>query len=232
MAAVGRNPTGTRGTAPDYRPPTEIGGRTLARWLLVVVLGGVTSIALFYVMQALITAPGELQEAGKKLAIEFVRLRRDTAPEEKEREKPTRQKPEQAPPPPEMNMARDINPSDAVGEIIPMLDTSVELAEATNIGAGGADSSAVPLVRIDPEYPERAKQQRIEGWVEIEYTITPVGTVADVRVVRAKPPVVFDRAAVEAARRWKFNPMMREGVAVARPGNRYLFTFTLPKGSR
>ena len=232
MAAIGHEARGRRGAALDYRPPVEVGAWTLARWLLVIGFGAATSLTLFWVMQALITTPGEIQEAGKKLSIEFVRLRRDAAPEQKEREKPTRQKPEQAPPPPEMNMARDINPSDAVGEIIPMIDTSVELAEATDIGSGAADSSAVPLVRIEPDYPERAKQQKIEGWVLVEYTITPVGTVGDVRVVDAKPAVVFDRAAVEAVRRWKYNPMVKDGVAVARPGNRYLFNFKLPKGSR
>ena len=71
-------------------------------------MGIVTSFVLFWIMQSLISVPAKLDEAGKRLSIEFVRLRKDTAPEQKEREKPKRQKPEQQPPPPEMNVAQNI----------------------------------------------------------------------------------------------------------------------------
>lgn len=213
-------------------PEPESRGPAILRALLVALLGAITSFGLFWVMQALISKPAQLDEAGKKLSIEFVRLRKDSTPEPKEREKPKREKPEQQPPPPEMNVAQNLNPSDAVGEIIPMIDTSAELAESTSLAAGGADRSEVPLVQVDPEYPERARQQRIEGWVEVEFTISKVGTVIDARVARAKPPVVFDKAALQAVRRWKYNPVIKDGVAVARSGVRTVFDFKLPAGSR
>ena len=123
-------------------------------------LGLIVAFWLFWVMQALIGVTGELKEAGSRLAVDFVRLRKDNAPEMKKREPPKREKPEQAPPPPEMNMAKAMNPSDAVGEIVPIVDTGMELEEATSLGTGGgSDRDIVPLVRVDPEYPPRAKQQ-------------------------------------------------------------------------
>jgi protein TonB len=200
--------------------------------LVAVGLGITTAFGLFWVMQALIGVSGELKEGGRRLNVDFVRLRRDNTPEIKKREPPKREKPKQAPPPPEMNMAKAMDPGGAVGDIMPMIDTAVELEQATSLTGGGADRAPVPLVRVDPEYPPRAKQQGIKGFVEVEFTITPVGTVADAEVIRSKPPYVFDRAALQAVSRWKYNPMIRAGAAVSRPGVQVHFTFDPGSGSR
>ena len=203
----------------------------LARMLVAVGLGVVTAFGLFWVMQALIGVSGELKEAGTRLAVDCVRLRRDNAPEMKKREPPKREKPEQAPPPPEMNMAKAMNPGDAVGEIIPIADTGMELEKATSLGAGGgSDRDIVPLVRVDPEYPARAKQQGIEGWVELEFTISPVGTVQDAVVIASHPSIVFDRAALRAVRKWRYNPKTESGVAVARTGVKVRLRFEISGG--
>lgn len=213
-------------------PEGDNSGRGMARIGIMMILGAITAFGLFWIMQALISVTGELGEQGKRLSIEFVRLRKDNTPELKEREKPKREKPEQQPPPPQMNMAQNINPSDAVGDIVPMIDTGVELAEATSLGAGGSDREPVPLVRVDPDYPARAKQQGIRGYVEVEFTISPVGTVVNEKILRSKPPRVFDRASLQAVRRWKYNPMIKGGVAVARHGVQVRFDFDPGSGSR
>ena len=67
-------------------PQADTPAMTTLRNTVAAVLGIVTSFALFWVMQALINVVGELQEAGGRSSIEFVRLRKDTAPEVKERE--------------------------------------------------------------------------------------------------------------------------------------------------
>ncbi len=204
----------------------------VARFFFTASAGAVTAFALFWVMQALITVTGELSEGGGNLSVDFVRLKRDTAPEAKKREPPKREKPEAPPPPPQMNMAKAMNPSEAVGEIVPMVDTGVELESATSLSAGGADTDVVPLVRVDPEYPARARQQGLEGWVDLEFTISPVGTVQDARVIRSQPTYVFDRAALKAVRRWRYNPKVENGVAVARAGVQVRLRFELEKGRR
>jgi len=198
---------------------------TAIRGVVVIALGIVTAFGLFWVMQALVTVTGTLGKAGGRSSIEFVRLRKDSTPETKEREPPKRQKPEQQPPPPDMNIAKAINPSGAVGNIVPMLDTAVELEQATNLSGGGMDRAPVPLVRVDPEYPPRAKQQGIKGFVQVEFTITPVGTVSDAIILKSKPPYVFDRAALEAVRRWRYNPQVIDGKPAALPGQTVQFTF-------
>jgi protein TonB len=186
------------------------------RPLFVGILGLITAFALFWVMQALIGVSGELKESSGRLSVDFVRLRKDTTPQIKEREPPKREKPEQPPPPPEMNMAKNMKPGDAVGEVIPMVDTGVELETATSLGVGGTDRDIVPLVQVDPEYPPRARQQRIEGWVDVGFTITPVGTVENAQILASKPAYVFDRAVLQAIRKWRYNPKIEDGKPVSR----------------
>ncbi len=200
------------------------------RILTASILGVVTAFGLFWVMQALVGVSGELKEAGKRLSIEFVRLRPDTTPEPKKREPPKRAKPEQQPAPPPMNLAKNMNPSEAVSAIVPMVDSEVELEEATSLGAGGTDRDVAALVEVDPEYPERAKRRGIEGWVDLEYTVTALGTVQNARVIGSKPPYIFDRAALRAIVKWKYKPKIQNGVAVARPGKQIRLHFDPGKG--
>ena len=190
----------------------------------------VVTFGLFWTMQALIGVGGELKEGVASPRIEFVRLKRDSSPIEKKREPPKREKPDAAPPPPEMNLAKNMNPSDAVGEIIPMADTAVELGKATSLGAGGGDRDVVPLVRVDPQYPPKARQRRIEGYVDIEFTIGPAGSVQNPRVIGASPPSVFDQAALRAVRRWRYNPKVVDGTAVERHGVKVRLRFELSGG--
>jgi protein TonB len=203
-----------------------------ARIAVALGLGVVTAFGLFWVMQALIGVTGKLDESGGQFSVEFVRLKRDSTPEVKEREPPKREKPEQAPPPPQMNIAKAMNPGDVVGEIVPMVDTAMELEKATNLssGSGGGDRDIVPLVRVDPEYPPRALQQRIAGYVDLEFTISPTGTIKDVKVIGSNPSFVFDRAALRAVRKWRYNPKIDEGVAVSRRGVKVRLRFEPPRG--
>jgi protein TonB len=188
------------------------------RIVISTILGLVTSFALFWVMQALVGVTGELREAGTRLSIEFVRLRIDKTPDTKKREPPKRDKPQQQPTPPPMNMAKNMNPSEGAAEIASMMDAEVDLAEVTSLGAGGSDRDVVPLVEVDPEYPQRAQARKIEGYVDVEYTVTALGTVADAKVLGSRPPYIFDRAALSAIRRWKYKPKIKDGVAVPRIG--------------
>jgi protein TonB len=72
-----------------------------------------------------------------------------------------------------------------------------------------------PLSVSDPFYPPQALRSGIEGWVELEFTITETGVVRDVAVVDAEPRGVFDAAAAEAVGAWRFEPRFVNGRPVA-----------------
>jgi len=191
-------------------------------------LAAAITFALFFVMQALVGAEGEKLEAKASNIVEFVRLKRDTQPETKKREIPDRKTPDQPPPPPQMDFSQNLNPDDAVGTIVPIVETTMELVSA-DLAGGGSDRDVVPLVRVEPQYPMSAKQKGIEGWVELMYTITKLGTVTDIIVTAANAGTLFNRSAIQAVSKWKYNPKIENGVAVERPGVRQRIKFQLPR---
>lgn len=80
---------------------------------------------------------------------------------------------------------------------------------------------------VPPEYPPRALQQRIAGQVVVEFVVGKDGETRDVRVESAEPAGVFDRAAISAVRRWRYEPVVIDGVPVEVPA-RTSIRFELP----
>lgn len=58
-----------------------------------------------------------------------------------------------------------------------------------------------------PRYPADALRSGTSGEVLVEISVGTDGSVTDARVLRANPPRVFDREALNAVRRWKFEPI-------------------------
>jgi TonB family protein len=67
---------------------------------------------------------------------------------------------------------------------------------------------------VPPVYPREAERLGIKGWVDVEFTIAPDGTTQDVVVRNAQPQSTFDQAAIDAVKRWRFEPVVRDGAAV------------------
>lgn len=76
-------------------------------------------------------------------------------------------------------------------------------------------TAPVALRRAAVQYPEQAKRQGIEGFVELDVLIDTTGNPTDIKVLRSEPAGLFDRAAIRAMMRWKFQPAMRNGQAVS-----------------
>ncbi|MCH9696144.1 MAG: energy transducer TonB [Gammaproteobacteria bacterium] len=71
-----------------------------------------------------------------------------------------------------------------------------------------------PLVRVPPEYPISALARGTEGYVILRFTVTESGSVEDPVVLRAEPPRVFNRAALRAVVRFKYQPQFVDGKPV------------------
>ena len=84
-------------------------------------------------------------------------------------------------------------------------------APVTNIG-----SSVDPSSRANnpPEYPREALRSGVEGTVVLLIHIDAQGNVLDIEVERSSRNRDMDRNAVRAARRWRFNPAVENGVPV------------------
>ena len=186
---------------------------------------GVT-FGLFYLMQALILGKdmklGELSGT----MIDFVRLKKDSELDIKKRKMPEKKEPEEPPPPPDLSIARSNKPNQDMGDMAFAIDVDIDLSGA-NIAIAASDSDVVPIVRIRPQYPLRASERGIEGWVEVEFTISKSGTVKDPSVINSHPSSIFDRSALKAIRKWKYNPKIEDGEPVERPGVKVRLKFDL-----
>ncbi|HJW47081.1 MAG TPA: TonB family protein [Lysobacter sp.] len=73
--------------------------------------------------------------------------------------------------------------------------------------AAPAASDLRPISMPAPKFPPEALRAGTSGSVLVEYTVGTDGTVTAARVVRSNPSRVFDREAVNAVRKWRFQPV-------------------------
>ena len=75
--------------------------------------------------------------------------------------------------------------------------------------------------KVQPAYPDLAKRMSIAGTVKIEVVVAPNGAVKEAKIVGGHP--VLASAALDAARKWRFEPAPGESTGVID------FKFELPK---
>lgn len=80
--------------------------------------------------------------------------------------------------------------------------------------AGALDVEPVPIFRPQPAFPYDMRRKGVTGTATVEFIIGRRGQVAAARAVEADAPE-FAQAAVNAVRRWRFEPAEKDGVAVS-----------------
>jgi protein TonB len=80
------------------------------------------------------------------------------------------------------------------------------------VRVGGQIKEPKNVHRVNPAYPDIAKQARVQGIVILECTISPQGKVMDVKVLRGIP--LLDQAAIDAVKQWVYTPTLLNGVPV------------------
>lgn len=197
----------------------------IARYAFAIVTGTMVTLGLLYLMQFLIES-GEkaLVNPGQKYYLEFVRVKRNETvnTEDLTPEKPP--KPQEAPdvPPQEMDSVDPNAPTINIPPPTVTSDTSVAGPGGMNI----AEGDYLPIVRVAPVYPARALARGIEGYVDMEFTVTTTGTVINPIVVFSTSGL-FNRAAERAVLKFKYKPRVVDGQPVEVPGVRTRITFKI-----
>lgn len=79
-----------------------------------------------------------------------------------------------------------------------------------------ASAASLKRVReVSPVYPREAQRDGTEGWVQVEFTIAADGSTNDLQIRDSEPAKVFDKAALDSVSRWRFEPIRKNGAAVA-----------------
>ncbi len=115
-------------------------------------------------------------------------------------------------------------------------DAMARLPEAAPAGVDGAGITAsehdttgddlkrademVPAANLElarystPTFPISARERGVSGWVELQFLVRSDGSVSDIVVTGAQPVGVFEQAAVDAVRKWRYKPVQRDGHVV------------------
>ena len=180
--------------------------------------------SLFWILQGMINVASTPLATNEKLQlVDFIRLKKEQTLIKKERIKPQKPKPQKKPPRPKVDIKKDIKIAKQ-----PLLHENIDIdlpidlsavnalgdAMVSGFGSKEVNASVLPLSRIDPIYPKRAKMMKQEGYVKLEFTITTFGTVKEVEVVESDPPNLFDTCATRALLKWKFKPKKEENKTV------------------
>ena len=67
---------------------------------------------------------------------------------------------------------------------------------------------------VAPVYPRAAQRKEITGSVDVMFTVSTIGTVTDISILRAEPDDTFNQSAMDAVSEWRFEPVIANGVAL------------------
>ena len=198
----------------------------IGRYAFSIVIGVFVTLSLLFVMQLLIASgKAALTTPRERAQLEFVRVKRN---ENLNTEDFTPDKP---PPPPEVPPETPPQEMDAMDPNAPTINVAPPTVSAdTNIGGPGgmniAEGDYLPIVRVAPVYPARALSRGLEGYVDLQFTVTTAGTVQDPVVIQSTSSL-FERAATRAVLKFKYKPRVVDGVPVDVPGVKTRISFQI-----
>jgi len=101
----------------------------------------------------------------------------------------------------------------AIRLVLPaVLLSAMVLAQEPAKKVSNSEANGAATTKVPPDYPAIAKQLKIQGVVELEAIVSETGVVEKVNIVSGNP--VLTKPAVEALKKWKFNPFQADGKAV------------------
>lgn len=139
------------------------------------------------------------------------------------------QVPTQAPARSEQTAAMDVSSLNPLVDL--NLSTAIEgvAVNAPQFGEFSVNQQVMPLHRVEPNYPAKALQRGVEGYVTLRFNIDELGKTRDIEVVDSNPKRYFEREAMLALRNWKYQPKMVDGKAVVQTGLTVRLEFKLQK---
>lgn len=207
---------------------------------LSMLLGIFVTTALFYLMQSLISGGKSAMTKNESIhLVDFVRVRQAMHVETKQPRAQKPPPPDQPPPPAQQSFDR-VAVSKA-GYSMKQPDLKVDNS-IKGTGFDISDGEYLPIVKVQPMYPQRALSRGLSGWVVVRFTVTAQGTVSDPVVVQNcawikgprqkgechdSPNSIFDSAATRAALKFKYKPRVIDGKPVDTAGVENKITFKL-----
>ncbi|MCW4438802.1 energy transducer TonB [Vibrio splendidus] len=206
----------------------------MIRLFLALPLAGALGLALFSFM-AWMVDNGHQRSPDNSETLSFNMVMVEQEQEVQRRHRAVPEKPEMPEPPPEAKTSQsqaEVTPLNSMSSL-PSLDlnTSVDglAINAPTFSDFGSNQQAMPLFRVEPRYPAKALKRGAEGHVIMSFTIDETGRPIDIQVTDANPRRMFEREAMRALKKWKYQPKVVDGKAIAQVGQTVKLEFKLAK---
>jgi len=111
-------------------------------------------------------------------------------------------------------------------------DPARVVADLSVVGAQGIVPDTAPLVveTAEIQYPNRAIDKGLDGWVIVEIDIDENGMPYNAEIVRSEASPLLHQPAMKALKKYRFIPATLNGKAVGIEGKRYKITYELREG--
>jgi protein TonB len=181
-----------------------------SRYGAAIAIGAAVTFGLLFVMQYMISSgQNAVGNDGAFRIVDFVRVERNEIVEKK-KEKPDKPpEPEVMPDMPEPQIS-NFDSTLRIAMVAPPVSMNTRIG---GLGFGQSDGEYLPIVKVQPIYPQRAAARGTEGYVIVQYTVTTTGDTKDVEVIESTSSL-FDRAAIESAMKYKYKPRVIDGTPV------------------
>lgn len=200
------------------------------RWAIAALASGVVTASLIMIMIMLLKRDWDLDTATTQdFSVNF--LRQDRSEEVVLRQRREEVEPEVLAPRPQLP---DFKPTDipdpgalkigkSLSPVVPKFLANEPLRFPVSTDGVGA-----PLVQVAPMYPQALADRGVEGWVTVQFDISAEGRVVSPIVIAAEPEKGFQRAALQAVSRWRYQVLKIDGKPAVRLDNTATIEFRLP----
>jgi protein TonB len=181
-----------------------------SRYGAAIAIGAAVTFGLLFVMQYMISSgQNAVGNDGAFRIVDFVRVERNEVIEKKKQKPDKPPEPEVMPDMPEPQIS-NFDSTLRIAMVAPPVSMNTRIG---GLGFGQSDGEYLPIVKVQPIYPQRAAARGTEGYVIVQYTVTTTGDTKDVVVIESTS-TLFDRAAIESAMKYKYKPRVIDGTPV------------------
>ncbi|MEM1410764.1 MAG: energy transducer TonB, partial [Pseudomonadota bacterium] len=164
-------------TATVHEVFTAREGGSVVRLAIGLVIGLIVTLTLFWFMQYMIeSADRTLDDEDRGSLVDFVRVERDETVRREDRKPEKPPEPDTPPPQPPTPQLDNLDPSaEKIAIQAAPVQTNIDMTGGFSLGVGEGDY--LPIVKVQPIYPQRALSRGIQGHCTVVYTVTRQGTV-------------------------------------------------------
>jgi len=202
--------------SPLFQPEPRGGRfRRLLSGLVAMVVGSVLVVGTLLWINRLAEAPPR-QDRGTETSFAVENKPPPPPPPRQQREPPPRRRSTE-PAPPMVNLDSSLSgidfglPGFSASDLNDLQDQLLGDTNNVVMTDDSVDSPPRPTYQAPMSYPKSARARGVEGYVVLSLLITATGEIEKIQVLESSPAGVFDDAALEAVRQWRFEPAQYQG---------------------